>query len=191
MIDLYLDKHITAHRTPGTYEFFDKQAGQLRDQLSKTEEELKNLKKRTGLASLDKQRKIILERTGNLQKEREATQAAVAISRAKVQDLKGKLDGLSRTVVTTRMQSSSNYAVELTRGRLYELKLREQELLSKYKENSIPVQEVRRQITEAEAMLAKEEGTRTETTTGINTTYQQLNLDLNTEMADLSSLRPS
>ena len=74
------------------------------------------------------------------------------------------------------------------RSRLYELKLKEQELLSKYTETSIPVQEVRRQIAEAQALLAKEEPTRTDVTTGINTTHQQLDLAMLSEMATLSSL---
>ena len=90
LIDFYLDKHITAYRTPGSYGFFDQQAEDLRNQLAKTEEELKTLKNKTGVASLDDQRKILLDRIGTLQQETEATQAALAISRAKVKDLKEK-----------------------------------------------------------------------------------------------------
>jgi polysaccharide biosynthesis protein PslE len=188
LIDFYLDKHITAYRTPGSYVFFDQQAEDLRNQLAKTEEELKTLKNKTGVASLDDQRKILLGRIGTLQQESEATQAALAISRAKVAELKEKLSGLSPTLVTQEMKSSSNQGVELMRSRLYELKLKEQELLSKYTETSIPVQEVRRQVAEAQAQLAKEEPTRTDVTTGINTTHQQLDLAMLSEMATLSSL---
>jgi uncharacterized protein involved in exopolysaccharide biosynthesis len=188
LIDFYLDKHITTHRTAGSFDFFDKQALDLRSQLARTEGELKALKNQTGVASLDDQRKIVLQRIGTLQQESEATQAALAISRAKVAELKEKLSGLSPTLVTQETKASSNYGVELMRSRLYELKLKEQELLSKYTETSIPVTEVRRQIAEAQAQLDKEEGTRTETTTAINTTYQQLNLTLITENATLSSL---
>jgi uncharacterized protein involved in exopolysaccharide biosynthesis len=74
------------------------------------------------------------------------------------------------------------------RSRLYELKLKEQELLSKYTDTSIPVMEVRRQIAEAQDQLAKEEATRTEVTTAINITHQQLTLTLHSETATLSSL---
>ena len=188
LIDFYLDKHITAYRTPGSYVFFDQQAEDLRNKLAKTEEELKTLKNKTGVASLDDQRKILLGRIGTLQQESEATQAALAISRAKVKDLKEKVAGLSPTLVTQEMKSSSTQGVELMRSRLYELKLKEQELLSKYTETSIPVTEVRRQIAEAQAQLAKEEPTRTDVTTGINTTHQQLDLAMLSEMATLSSL---
>jgi uncharacterized protein involved in exopolysaccharide biosynthesis len=188
VIDLYLDKHITVYRTPGSYDFFDQQAEDLRNQLAKSEEELKALKNKTGVASIDDQRKILLGRIGTLQQESEATQAALAISRAKVAALKEKLSGLSPTLVTQEMKSSSNQGVELMRSRLYELKLKEQDLLSKYTETSIPVQEVRRQVAEAQSQLAKEEATRTDVTTAINTTYQQLDLAMLSEMATLSSL---
>ena len=188
LIDFYLDKHVTVHRTAGSYNFFEQQSEDLRGQLVRTEEELKTLKNKTGVASLDEQRKILLGRIGTLQQESEATLAALAISRAKVKDLKEKLAGLSPTLVTQEMKSSSTYGVELMRSRLYELRLKEQELLSKYTETSIPVQEVRRQIAEAQAQLAKEEPTRTDVTTGINTTHQQLDLAMLSEMATLSSL---
>jgi uncharacterized protein involved in exopolysaccharide biosynthesis len=74
------------------------------------------------------------------------------------------------------------------RSRLYDLRLKEQELLSKYTENSVPVREVRRQIAEAQALLAKEEIPKTDVTTGVNPTYQEINLSLIKETATLSSL---
>jgi uncharacterized protein involved in exopolysaccharide biosynthesis len=188
LIDQYLEKHITAHRTTGSFDFFDRQAEVLRDQLAKTEEGLKALKNRTGVASFEEQRKITLNRIGTLQQESEATGAALAISRAKVAELKEKFSGLSPTLVTQEMKSSSSHGMELMRSRLYDLRLKEQELLSKYTETSIPVKELRRQIAEAQAQLAKEEGPRTEVTTAINTTYQQLDFALISERATLSSL---
>ena len=188
LIEFYLDKHLVAHRTPGSYQFFDQQADQLRGELGKSEEDLKKMKERTGVASLDEHRRILMARMGSLQQEAESTQAALAISRAKVQDLKNKLAALSPTYVTQETKSNSNYGMDLMRAKLYELRLKEQELLSKFTEDSQPVQEVRRQIAEAQSLLAKEEATRTEVTTGINTTYQQINLALLTEMANLSSL---
>ena len=68
------------------------------------------------------------------------------------------------------------------------MKLKEQELLSKYTESSVLVQEVRQQIAEAQALLANEKETRTQVTTGINPTHQQINLALLAEIANLSSL---
>ena len=187
LVDFYHDKHIEAHRTPGSYEIFDKEVQQLHSQLTQGEEDLKNLKKKKGAASLVEQRKIVLEQIGGLQREFESTQAALAVSKARVQELKEKLAGLSPTVVTHHTKIS-NYGTELMRAKLYELKLKEQELLTKYTETSTPVREIRRQITEAQDLLDKEDKTRTETTTGINGTYEEVKRALFMEMATLSSL---
>jgi uncharacterized protein involved in exopolysaccharide biosynthesis len=149
---------------------------------------LKNLKSKTGVASLEEQRKILMNRIGGLQQENEATQAALAISRARIQELNGKLAGLSPTLVTQETTGTGNLAADQMRSRLYELQLKEQEILSKYTENSVVVKELRRQIAEALALLGKEEPTRTQVTTGINTTYQDLNLELIKESANRSSL---
>jgi uncharacterized protein involved in exopolysaccharide biosynthesis len=188
LINFYLEKHVMAYRTPGSYEFFDTQAEHLRDQVTKTEEELKRLKSRTGVASLEEQRRILMGRVGNLQQENETTQAALAISRAKVKELKEKLAGIAPTLVTQETKGTSNQAADLMRARLYELQLKEQELLSKYTPTSMPVKEVQRQIEEAKTLLDKEEPTRTQVTTGINAAYQDLNLELIKESANLSSL---
>jgi uncharacterized protein involved in exopolysaccharide biosynthesis len=188
VVNLFLEKHIIAHRTSGSYEFFDKQTHQLRDQVSKTEEELKKLKSKTGVASLDEQRRILMNRVGSLQQENEATQAGLAISRAKIQELKGKLAGMAPTLVTQETRGAANQAADLMRARLYELQIKEQELLSKYTPTSTSVKEVRRQIEEAEALLAKEDPTRTQVTTGVNPAYQDINLELIKESANQSSL---
>jgi uncharacterized protein involved in exopolysaccharide biosynthesis len=188
LIEFFLEKHIIAYRNVGSYEFFGKQSDQIRGQMAQIEEELKRLKSTSGVASLDEQRRILMSRIGSLQQESEATQSAIAISRARVQALMGKLKGMSPTLVTQETRGTSNQGADLMRARLYELQLREQELLSKYTPTSTPVQEVRRQIEEAKALLAKEEPTRTQVTMGINTAYQELNLDLIKENANLSSL---
>jgi len=188
LIDFFNDKHITTHRTAGSYKFFDTQADQLRNQVARAEDELKKLKSKTGVASLDEQRRILLNRMGAMQQDGESNQAALVISKAKVQNLKDELAGISPTLVTQETKGSGNYAADLMRSRLYELQLKEQDLLSKFTEESKPVREIRRQIAEAQALLDKEEPTRTQVTTGINTTHQQLNLDLIKEMANFSSL---
>jgi uncharacterized protein involved in exopolysaccharide biosynthesis len=187
LIDFFNEKHITVHRTAGSYKFFDTQADQLRSQVARAEDELKKLKSKTGVASLDEQRRILLNRMGAMQQEGESNQAALVISKVKVQNLKDELAGISPTLVTQETKGTGNNAADAMRSRLYELQLKEQDLLSKYTETSEPVQEIRRQIAEAQALLDKEEPTRTQVTTGINTTHQQLNLDLIKEMANFSS----
>ena len=155
LIDFYNEKHLVIHRTAGSYEFFNRQADQLRSQVAGVEEELKKLKSGTGVSSLEEHKKILMSRIGALQTEGEGNQSALAISRVKVQDLKEKLAGISPTLVTQETTGAGNYAAELMRSRLYELQIKEQDLLSRYAETSRPVQEIRRQIAEAQASWRK------------------------------------
>jgi len=188
VIEVFLEKHIAAHRTSGSYEFFGKQTDQIRNQVAGLEEELRKLKSTSGVSSLEEQKRILITRIGTLQQESETTQSALAISRAKVQGLRGKLSNMSPTLVTTEVRGTANQGADLMRSRLYELQLKELELLSKYTPQSRPVQEVRKQIEDAKALLAQEEPTRTQVTTGINPSYQELNLEFIKETTNFSSL---
>jgi uncharacterized protein involved in exopolysaccharide biosynthesis len=188
LIGFYLDKHINVHRTRGSYEFFDKQTGEFRNTLAQAEENLRELKNKTGIASLEEQRRVLVKRIGDLEQEVDGTESALAASRAKVQALKKNLSGLPETLVTQETSGTGNQGADLMRDRLYGLQLKEQELLSKFTENSKQVQEVRRQITEAQALLDKEERTRTQVTKGLNEAHKQVQLALLAEEATLSSL---
>jgi uncharacterized protein involved in exopolysaccharide biosynthesis/Mrp family chromosome partitioning ATPase len=189
LIMLYMDKHINVHRTPGSFEFFANQTNDLRGQLTQYEKELMDLKNQTGIASLQEQRRIILERMGSLKKNAEAAEAAAAASRAKVQAMKRELSGLPETIETSKTTGHANPGADGMRERLYELELKEQDLLSRYREDSIPVQEVRRQIAEARGLLDKEERTRTQVTRALNEAHQQVKLALLSEEATLNSLQ--
>ena len=189
LIDFYLDKHVTVHRTAKSYEFFSQQTDQLRATLAQTEENLRKLKNKTGIASLEDQQRVLLTRINDLQRETELTDSALAASEAKVLAMEKTLSDLPSTMVTGETGGVGNYGADLMRSRLYELKLKEQDILSKYTEKSVPVQEIRRQIAEAEALIAKEESTRTQVTRGLNEAYKQAQLALVAEKGTLSSLQ--
>ncbi len=173
LIDFYLEKHIEVYSTPGSYDFFVQQTDHLRSKLAQTEEELRKLKNRTDIASVDEQRTIILDRIGVLQQERERTEVALAASRARVEDLQRSVDELPETVETAKTTGSPYYG-----QLLYALQLKEQDLLSRYTEESQLVQEVRRQITEARAILNDENPALTEITKNLNPAHQQQKLAL-------------
>ena len=189
LIDLYLEKHASVHRTPGSYEFFNQQTEQLRVSLAKTEENLRKVKNKTGIASLEDQRRVVYTRVNDLQRESELTYSSLAASEAKVRVMEKALSDLPATTVTGETGGVGNYGADLMRSKLYELKLKEQDLLSRYTEKSISVREIRRQIVEAEGLIAKEESTRTQVTKGLNEGYSRAQLDIFTEKGTLASLQ--
>jgi len=188
LIRFYLEKHLSVHRTVGSYEFFTQLTEQLRDNLTQAQENLRELKNKTGIASPEEQRRLLLKRIGDLQQDVEGTESALASSRKKVETMKKTLSELPETMVTQRTTGNTNPGADLMRSKFYELKLKEQDLLSRYTEQSKVVKEIQRQIAEAKAVLDKEEPTRTQVTRGVNEAHKQVQMALLTERTNLSSL---
>lgn len=189
LVGFYLDKHIIVRRTAGSYQFFDQQTGQFRNSLARAEEDLRQLKNQTGIASLEEQRRVLLKRIGDLEQEAETTESALAASKAKVEAMEKTLADLPRTLTVQETTGNPNQGADLMRARLYELQLKEQDLLSKFTETSKPVCEVRRQIAEGQTLLSGEERSRTQVTKGLNESYKQVEVALLNERATLSSLQ--
>lgn len=191
LIDLYLEQHIAVHQTPGSYQFFTQQSDDLRNKLALSENELRNLRDKTGISSLEEQRKVILNHIGDLERQTGAAEAELAASKAKVQALRKTLASIPEALVTQETTGFSDYAADLMRAKLYELQLKEQDLASKYAEESRQVQMVRQEIAEAQTLLDKEKAkpTRTQATKGVNSAHQQVQSTLFTEQATLSSLQ--
>lgn len=187
LIELYLEKHVTVHQTVGAYPFFTQQAEHLRAKVAQFENDLQDLKNKTGISSLAEQERVTLERIGTLETEIDRAEAELASSQAKVQSLRQILASTPKTVVTASTSGFGNYGADLMRDKLYTLQLREQDLASKYTDESRQLQEVRRQIAEAQQLLDKEHPERTQVTNGLNVAYQQAEAALLTEQAALAS----
>jgi len=189
LIDCYLEEHGRLNRPPGTHEFLAEQTDRLRDELNGRENELRDLKSRTGLISAEDQRKILVERVGRLEDEVDLAAAAVASHEAEADAIRGQLDGMSPLRVSSQVTGMTNQGTDGMREQLYALRIKEQEASAKYTEEHPKMQELRRQVAAAKALLAKEEPTRTHVTTGPNEVYQQGQLTLLAQEPVLSSLR--
>jgi uncharacterized protein involved in exopolysaccharide biosynthesis len=177
------------HYSKGSYDFFTDQTKSLQQNLSGIEEELKQVKNETGISSLEEQRTIALNRMGLLQQEIERNDAALAASRAKIAALEMTLGDTPRFLEVEKTDGFSNQALDLMRARLYELQLREQDLLSRYAESQEQVQDIRREIKEAQTLLEKETPALTQKREAINEAYRQTELDLLSERTTFQSLQ--
>jgi capsular exopolysaccharide synthesis family protein len=173
LIDAYLEKHLAVNRSKGSYDFFKEQTDKAAAELASTEAKLAALKNETGLSSVDEQRRITLERLGVIQRELEGTKADSKVSQAKSAAMKDLLARLPETVVTAKTSGYPNIAADGMRQKLYELQLKEQELLSKYTEKNFLVQETQRQIQNAKSLLKTEEPARAQVTKALDAAHQQ------------------
>ncbi len=189
IIEVYRTQHIAAHRTVGAYQFFAQETARLGSELAGAEDKLRDAKNRAHVGSIDEQRRILMGRIGAMQQDQEQTRSALSSSKARVASMQAMLKTLPETITTEQTSGMPNAAADGMRQKIYELQLKEQDLLSRYRESSEPVQEVRRQIAEAQSLLARQDQNRTQVTEGLSASHQRVNGDLLAETAALSGLR--
>ena len=189
LIRFYLEKHVAVNRTAGSYDFFKGQTHKLGKELEQNEKALAEMKNETGIASVKEQRTILLERMGELRKEITESDADKRAALDKGKTMQEMIKRIPERMVMGNTKGFPNYAADGMREKLYELQLKEQELLSKYTEKNFLVQEVKRQVNNAESLLKEETVTRTQVTNGINPVYQQLKQSLTDNQAALAALQ--
>jgi succinoglycan biosynthesis transport protein ExoP len=145
------------NRTPGAHQFLTEQTGRLRTQLAHAEEELRDLKNKTGLAAAEGQRQLLVTRIARLQDELLQTTVAQAAAEAETRLFREKLAALPPLPVTARVTVGREPTGDSMRGQLYVLQLRELELSQKYPEGHPELQQVRRQAAAARDILVSEE----------------------------------
>lgn len=191
LINYYLEKHIAVHQTPGSDQFFLQQVSDLNDKLLLSEKELRDLRDKNGISSPEEQRQVILSRIAELERQIGAAEVELAACQEKVQWLQKKVSSIPETLVTQETTGFSNQAVDLMRAKLFELQLKEHDLISKFTEKSRQVQMIRKEVAEAQMQLDKEiaKTGRIEVTKGINSNYLQTESALFMEQANLLSIQ--
>jgi uncharacterized protein involved in exopolysaccharide biosynthesis len=174
LVDYYLERHIHLSRTPEARQFLTEQTARQRAELTKSEEQLRDMKTATSLVAPDAQRQLLMTRINRLQDELLQTNGSLAASEAEGAALRDKLGGLTPTQVTSRVRGAGDIA----RGQLYTLQLRELELRQKYPDGHPEIDKVRQQVAEAQQLLAKQGHDGEQVTEGPNRLYEETQLSL-------------
>ena len=180
VIQEFKEKHIEARSVSGSYEFFVEQIDRVESELKQTEKQLQQIKQESNVASLEKQRDILIERIDELKTEIATQKSEREATRSEVLHLREILTDIPAMVENERVSGNQHMRTEL-----YKLQLKEQDLLSKYSEDNIRVREIRRQIDSARALLEKDP----QVTLRRNTTHQELSSRLLREQARFASLQ--
>ena len=188
LIDFYLEHHVRVHRGQASPSFFEQQSSALLDDLKGKEERYQGFLDRNDIAALEEEKSELLTTVSSLERQIDFSRGQIASSRARVISLIQSLDGRSPLLEISRVTGRTNHAADTIKERLIELRLTEADLSARYPSDYRKVVEIREQIRWAEASLAEEEETRTEVTTGLDTTYQEMALALETERAHLAAL---
>jgi uncharacterized protein involved in exopolysaccharide biosynthesis/Mrp family chromosome partitioning ATPase len=84
LLSLYFVKHLEVHRSAGAFDFVAQQTDQVRARLNQTEDALKSLREKTGIASLKEGSAALTNEAAKLQEELNAAQAQLAEQQALV-----------------------------------------------------------------------------------------------------------
>jgi uncharacterized protein involved in exopolysaccharide biosynthesis len=91
LVKRYFDKHLAVHRSTGAFDFVRKETANLKQQLSQTEAELKEVKESAGIISLTEAKTDMATEMGKTQQELDSAVADLAAQQARVKDLEKSL----------------------------------------------------------------------------------------------------
>jgi capsular exopolysaccharide synthesis family protein len=188
LISAYEDKHISAYRTAGSYEFFLQQTDQVRQALLATENQLLELKNKMGFSSVEDQQHTLRDQYASLIQQVDGTDSSLAASTAKIDAVRLQLSKYPETSTREVQKNLANQAYDFMRQDLFRLQLKQQEILSIYKPDTPQAKEIERQVAEAEKMLKDQASNRTQTVVGANPIYMELTSSLVAEETVHSSL---
>lgn len=188
VIDLGRDSHTRVNRIAGSLDFFTEQTAAEQKRLIGLEEQLRELKDRSGVSSLDQQREIRLKQVGDLEQEISRSNRATPASEAQRRVLQARLGQQTPLVVTSETTGMCLTTPSRMREQLYALQIKKHEMESNFTEAHPLMVVVNAQVAQAQATLNRE-ATIPEVTKGENKTYKDLEVAVVNNEASSASLR--
>ncbi len=143
---LYLDKHLQAHRPAGTYEFFQVQAGAYETQLRGAEARLEAFRRQHNVVSLDQQKSIGLQRLSDTQGKLRDTEGSLNEAGQRITALNQQLGRAEQRIPTQQRTLPNQFTTERLTTLLVELRNRRAQLLNKFQPTDRLVTEIDEQI---------------------------------------------
>lgn len=177
-IDNYFERHATLNRASGSHAFFAEQASHLVEELRQKQEALREFKSQANIGDLELRRELLMQRIGQRESALWQAEAEAAACQAKIDSATLRLKELPEMSVKEETSGHHNPAADEMRNQLYALQLREANLLAIHADAHPLVQQVRREIADAQAILDREGGARTQVTRATNRLREELQLGL-------------
>jgi uncharacterized protein involved in exopolysaccharide biosynthesis len=188
MLETYMAEHVRINRTAGSREFFVEQAKLMSEKWDDAAARLRDAKNELGVADIKTQRTLLEAELSRLGEQLAQETALLAAADARVAELERIGQQLPERVVATQEQGHSSEAFDSMREKLYELELREHELLSKYTDEHPQVIAIRGQVEEARTILDSQDERRTRSVMAINPAREKVQQDLRSEQASAKAL---
>lgn len=142
LMDEYIKLYARTHRPARGSEFLLQQVQEAEASLSATEKEFEAFKTRTGLMSVDDQRRLFVDRINRLENELLDTTSALKATESEVKALTGLLDDIPASQPIAKTSGAGNDGIDAMREELFRLQMRREELVAKYNEGHPNVREI-------------------------------------------------
>lgn len=183
LINFYVEIHIEVHQVQETTKFFQEQSEKLLVKLLQKEEQSAQLCNEYGVVSLEAEKEALLTQISDLHRDINDADSEIHFSQGKITWLEKSLQESSATTELSRISGMPDPIVDLIKKHLLDLRFEEVDLVARYPDTSRVLIDLRKQISFAESELANEKEKKIELTTGIDTNYQAMRLELETERA--------
>lgn len=186
----YLEHYVKAYKTEQSDEFYQRQANLLKNKMVQNEGNLKALKGRNNITSLEEEQELLLNKAADLRSELNNTLSQETETRNRIKALQRQLTQIPETIPQAAEAADNPYLINTLEARLVELQLEEKKLLTKYTDESRLVENVKDEIRVVKNKLEEQEKKKYESSRiGINVTYQELQAALLRNQAELKALR--
>jgi uncharacterized protein involved in exopolysaccharide biosynthesis len=187
--DAYLAKHMTVHRPEGEVHFFEQETGESRHQLEVAKNQLLEFTQSHGVVEAAQQRDLALQKLSEVDASYRQAQIDLAETRQRVAELEAELAKMPERTTTQVHTADNPDLLKALKASLLDLELKRTELVTKFVPTHRLVQEVDRQIAQAEAAIAAASAAPVrDETTDKNAHYEWAKLELERARVQLRGL---
>jgi len=157
LIDVFLEFHLNVYKKYHGYDFFDNQVAVLKKKLEASENQYDAFCRKNNITSLDEQKSLLLQTISSLRTDHENTLMEISEKEEKIRALSGHSANDFGEASMGEETELNPHAISSIKSKLNELRLKEQALLSTFTQNSVPVENIRKEIRKAKDLLKREE----------------------------------
>ena len=185
----YLEKHTQVHRPGGEFHFFEQQIADSRRQLEAAKQNLLQFTSTHDVVDAAEQRELALQKLSELDAGYRQVRIDIADTQQRVWELQSQLLKMPERTTTQIHTADNPELLKALKSSLLELQLKRTQLLTKFEPGHRLVQEVDRQISQAQAAIAAENATPVrDETTDKNAHYEWATSELERSYVQLKGL---
>jgi uncharacterized protein involved in exopolysaccharide biosynthesis len=189
---LYLEKHLTLRRPPGSTDFFEQQSDKYRKALADAESRLAQFSQQAGVAAPDELRTDMAQQVASTEALLYQTKQAVAGDEQRIKDEETQISAVPDRSPTQEVSNAANILLQQLETTLLTAQNNRQQLLMKYDPTYPLVQEADKEVAKTEDAIQQAEQTKfVNQTTDRDPTYELLREDLAKTRADLAAQQAS